>query len=138
MTDQTTSGAARDLSGVISTTPGDGPRIRRVDPNPAGGIDALYVIDGDFVAGAPDRIFTGSRADIPQTLPPAAKLRIFHVNDMHNHLFDTNEVGFTTQRLGQMVHRVKTPTTAANPAATALFLSAADNRRRSALAAIVG
>lgn len=138
MTDQATSGAARDLSGVISTTPGDGPRIRRVDPNPAGGIDALFVIDGDFVAGAPDRIFAGSHADIPQALPPAAKLRIFHVNDMHNHLFDTNEAGFTTQRLGQMVQRVKTAKAEASPDEAVLFLSAGDDHTGTLLDELIG
>ncbi|HHB81243.1 MAG TPA: hypothetical protein ENK83_05795, partial [Aliiroseovarius sp.] len=65
---------------------GSMPRLERIAPNPAGGVDELFVLREDAAAQSPDGL-----SQAPALSPaavPAARLRIFHLNDMHNHLYD--------------------------------------------------
>ena len=140
----------RDLSGLIARAPRPGvapgvapgtatgvARIRRIAPNPAGGIDALWAIDGDF-ATPPRGLRAAGDADIPPALPPARRLRNLHLNDLHNHLCDPDPVHGPTHRLAQMVARVRAARAAAGPDEAVLFLSAGDDHTGTVLDELVG
>lgn len=129
----------RDLSHAIRFAPGGDARIRRIAPNPAGGLEALYVIDADANAGVVTTLHASGPDDIPTlAAAPAKTLRLLHVNDLHNHLYDTDAEGRITHRLAQMVHRLSAARSAAGPDEAVLFLSAGDDHTGTALDELVG
>lgn len=128
----------RDLSGLIRIGPGGDARIRRIAPNPTGGIDVLYAIDGDFTAGPAGALHAEAASDIPPCQPPAKSLRLFHVNDMHNHLCDTDSAGGLAHNLAQMVQRIRNARAVAGPGEAVVFLSAGDDHTGTVLDELVG
>lgn len=108
-----------------SAGPGDA-RLRRIAPNPAGAAEALFAIDGDFTR-LPGRLVAGTVGDLPPTVPGRGRLRLFHVNDLHNHLCDLRAGRPETQRLAQMVARIGAARAVAAPDEAVLFLSAGDD-----------
>ncbi|MEC3862567.1 5'-nucleotidase C-terminal domain-containing protein [Mesobacterium sp. TK19101] len=129
----------RDLTRVIALTPdGPGARIRRIAANPDGSARNLYGLDGDFTAGPVTRVFATTPDDIPPARPPARRLRVFHVNDMHTHICDLAGDAPPVQRLAQMVERVNAARSAAAPDEAVLFLSAGDDHTGTVLDELVG
>lgn len=122
--------AGRDLTSLISPGPGalGAARLRRVRPNPRGGLDALWLIEADVTRQPPRGLIAEDPADIPGEKPPARRLRLFHVNDMHNHLAaldDGGEAGASP--IAEIAARVAAARRDAGPDEAVLFLSAGDD-----------
>lgn len=133
--------SGRDLSPLVrlsASVPLSSARIRRIAANPAGGVDALFAIEGDFTQYPPRGLVALTPDDIPSALPPALRLRLFHVNDMHNHLCDIAGGRPATQRLAQMVACVRAARAAAGADEAVLFLSAGDDHTGTIFDELVG
>lgn len=98
-------------------------RLVRAEPNPAGGIDQLFLLQGDAV-GAPVGRVIGDPPP-PRRGAGAARLRVFHFNDLHNHLTDQFGATRGTHRFSQMVKRVRDARARDDEAV--LFLSIGDD-----------
>lgn len=100
-------------------------RLTETKPNPAGHIDRLFLLeDGPSL-----------KIENPEILPTSVQvgnLRIFHFNDLHNHLSDMSGPTAGTHRLAQMVKRVR----AAGDAV--LFLSIGDDHTGTMLDELIG
>jgi 5'-nucleotidase/UDP-sugar diphosphatase len=83
-------------------------QVVRARPNLAGGIDQLFLIKGDAVDLPATRLIARSSKDVPPAIGPneARTLRVFHFNDLHNHLTDLSGEAKGTHRFSQMVKRV--------------------------------
>lgn len=83
-------------------------QLVRASPNPTGNIDQLFLLKGDAVSKPVDQVFAKSLVDIPPIAGPDStqKLRVFHFNDLHNHLTDLSGDAKGTHRFSQMVKRV--------------------------------
>lgn len=112
-------------------------RIRRIAPNPNGGLEALFAINGPFLTTRPDTLHAQEVQDVPPVNPRASRLRLFHVNDLHNHLYDETDTG-TVHRLAQMQHCVAQARATAGPDEAVLFLSAGDDHTGTILDELVG
>lgn len=104
-------------------------RIARANPNPAGGIEQLYLFSGDAVGGPVTRIVANSSEDVPPTSGPGnpRKLRVLHFNDLHNHLTDLSGEAKGTHRFSQMVKRVGDARRNQSNDEAILFLSIGDD-----------
>jgi len=125
---------------------GRGARIRRATPNPRGGLDALWLIEVDPLAPAPAELSAAAPEDIPGAPPPSAppppaprpsatRLRLLHVNDLHNHLADLPE---GPQRMAEIAGHVARARAAAGPEEAVLFLSAGDDHTGSIFDELLG
>lgn len=136
------SGARAALNAAIKTRPFPGAaRIRRVAPNPAGALAALFVIDGDFIPDACAGLVAAGPEDVPPVEPLEDRaLKLFHVNDMHNHLFDHDAHGRIVHRLAWMEAQVAVARhgAAARNGDPVLFLSAGDDHTGTILDELVG
>ncbi len=116
-------------------------RLRPIAPNPAGGIETLFAIEGRIAPGAktPDRI---EGADHPGLMAPpegaARRLRLFHVNDLHNHLYDETAGGRPVHRLAEMAAIVARARAQAPGDEAVLFLSAGDDHTGTPLDELLG
>ena len=128
----------RDLTGLIRIGTGPGPRIGRIAANPRGNAEALFAIDGDFMQGAAGPLLAASAEDVPSLCQPASRLRLFHFNDMHNHLYDVGPDGRVIHRLAAMKARVDAARAAAGSEEAVLFLSAGDDHTGTILDELVG
>ncbi len=83
-------------------------QVVQAEPNPAGNIDQLFLFKGDAVNKPVDQIFARSDDDVPPSsgADNSRKLRVFHFNDLHNHLTDLSGDAKGTHRFSQMVKRV--------------------------------
>ncbi len=110
-------------------------------PNPAGGIDKLFLLSGDPLAAPIKRIVTETGSDVPA---PALKsgerrvLRVLHFNDMHNHITDMHKKKGDTHRLSQMVKLVKEARAKADDKEAVLFVSAGDDHTGSVFDELMG
>jgi len=105
-------------------------RLVKATPNPEGNIDQLFLLQGDCIAHPVARI------DGADNIPAGSgkgHLRIFHFNDLHNHLTDLSGDTKGTRRLAQMVKRVRHA-----PAGPRLFLSIGDDHTGTMLDELVG
>lgn len=103
---------------------GRGARIRRALPNPAGGLDALWLITADPAVPAPGGLIAERAEDNPGPPGGARRLRLFHVNDLHNHLADLPD---GPDRMSEIAGHVARARAAAGPDEAVLFLSAGDD-----------
>lgn len=106
--------------------------LKRGTPNPASGIDELYIIEADpgvhsytGIKGA-----TEEAANIIGNVVSSTsthKVRIFHTNDVHNHTVDPSSSKGDTNRLAQLAktYRTALETKAGNE--TVLLFSAGDD-----------
>jgi len=77
-------------------------------PNPAGAFQQLYWLGGNGLTGKVENIIPQAGASLPQTALIAGEqrvLRLFHFNDLHNHLTEANKKKGATHRFSQM-HRI--------------------------------
>lgn len=122
-----------NLAGSEGTEPGT-LRLVQAKPNPAGGIDQLFLLKGDVINAPVTRVIGDP--------PPAAKgadtalLRVFHFNDLHNHLTDQFGPAKGTHRFSQMAKRVR-DARARDDMAT-LFLSIGDDHTGSVFDELLG
>jgi len=100
-------------------------RLREIAPNPAGQIDRLYLLHGDPASEL-------SNLDILPTSSKTGRLRIFHFNDLHNHLSDMSGPTAGTHRFSQMVKRVR------DAGDGVLFLSIGDDHTGTMLDELIG
>lgn len=100
-------------------------RLREIAPNPAGQIDRLYLLHGDPASEL-------SNVDILPTSSKTGRLRIFHFNDLHNHLSDMSGPTAGTHRFSQMVKRVR------DAGDGVLFLSIGDDHTGTMLDELIG
>jgi 2',3'-cyclic-nucleotide 2'-phosphodiesterase (5'-nucleotidase family) len=100
-------------------------RLREIAPNPAGQIDRLYLLHGDPASEL-------SNLDILPTSSKTGRLRIFHFNDLHNHLSDMSGPTAGTHRFSQMVKRVR------HAGDGVLFLSIGDDHTGTMLDELIG
>jgi 5'-nucleotidase/UDP-sugar diphosphatase len=110
-------------------------------PNPAGAAQAVWLLQGDPLAGPIAGIVT--EAGNPAPAPMLAEgdrrvLRLFHFNDMHNHMTDMHASRGDTHRMAQMVQQVNAARAAAGPEEAVLFLSAGDDHTGSIFDELMG
>jgi len=107
-------------------------RLVETPPNPHGGIDRLFVLRGEAVSGPVEPI------DGAELLPETSgqgRLKIFHFNDLHNHLTELSGPDKGTHRFSQMVQRVRA---ARGQGEAALFLSIGDDHTGTMLDELMG
>ena len=94
-----------------------------------GGIEQLYLLDGDCVSGTVSSIIAFSDDDVPPSVSSKqdVHLRVFHFNDLHNHLTDLSGKTKGTHRFSQMVKRVSDARKSASENEAVLFLSIGDD-----------
>ena len=106
-------------------------RLRPIAANPDGGVEALLALEADFFAGASDGIWATSRAELPPPRRPGAahRLRLFHFNDLHNHLAGLTAGAEAVPRpiFARMAAQVAQARADAGPDEAVLFLSAGDD-----------
>ncbi|MCF6233492.1 MAG: 5'-nucleotidase C-terminal domain-containing protein [Rhodobacteraceae bacterium] len=120
---------ARKLNGM-----GDHGIMRLVEgtPNPTGNIDQLFLLQGEGITAPVTRI---DGADLLPERAAKGHLRIFHFNDLHNHLTDPSGPTKGTRRFSQMVKRVRDARALGDPV---LFLSIGDDHTGTMLDELVG
>ena len=107
--------------------------LKQLMPNPHGTIDRLFAVTGDVVSGPVQAIDAGAFAGLfsaPAALraPGAgAALKLFHFNDMHNHLTGTGPDGRPVHRFARMVSQVKQARARAAQNEIVLFISGGDD-----------
>ncbi|MBB3995715.1 2',3'-cyclic-nucleotide 2'-phosphodiesterase (5'-nucleotidase family) [Sulfitobacter undariae] len=118
------------MSSTPFMTPAEhgGLHLSEVAPNPAGHIDRLFLLQG----GTTSRIVN---ADLLPASNAAGRLRIFHFNDLHNHLSDLSGPTAGTHRFAQMVKRVRDARAQGD---TVLFLSIGDDHTGTMLDELIG
>ena len=107
-------------------------RLVETPPNPHGGIDRLFVLHGCAVSGPVARI-EGAEM-LPET-SGKGHLRLFHFNDLHNHLTELSGPDKGTHRFSQMVQRVRAARMQGDPV---LFLSIGDDHTGTMLDELMG
>ena len=112
-------------------------RLTRATANPAGGLDALYLLTGD-AHSAP---VTGIDAD-PGVIPGAAtgtrRLRLFHFNDLHNYLQCPDPDAGNAQLFSRIVHRCRVARDSAAPDEIVRLLSGGDDHTGTPLDDLLG
>jgi len=110
-------------------------RLIEVDPNPTGGIERLFLLAADCVDNPIHSV------ENPDTLPRThgtGRLRVFHFNDLHNHLTDLTGQEKGTHRFSQMVKRVRDARREKPNGDAVLFLSVGDDHTGSVLDELLG
>ncbi|VAV91056.1 5'-nucleotidase, partial [hydrothermal vent metagenome] len=101
-------------------------------PNPHGGIDRLFVLQGEAVTGPVTQI---DGSDLLPETSGQGRMRIFHFNDLHNHLTELSGPDKGTHRFSQMVRRVRAARQMNDPV---LFLSIGDDHTGTMLDELMG
>lgn len=109
-------------------------RLVRADPNPAGGIDQLFLLQGDAITAPISQVIGNPPPEARDA--NAARLRVFHFNDLHNHLTDQFGPAKGTHRFSQMVKRVRDARAESDRAT--LFLSIGDDHTGSVFDELLG
>ncbi len=107
-------------------------RLVEGSPNPIGNIDQLFLLQGEGITTPVARI---DGADLIPARAGPGHLRIFHFNDLHNHLTDLSGPTKGTRRFSQMVKRVRDARALGDPM---LFLSIGDDHTGTMLDELVG
>lgn len=110
-------------------------------PNPQGGLDQLYWLSGDAL-GQPIRSIAATEG---KALPASGLavgqrhvLRLFHINDLHNHLTLPHKAKGDTHKFTQMMQRILPARQAAGAGETVLFFSAGDDHTGAIYDELVG
>jgi 5'-nucleotidase/UDP-sugar diphosphatase len=109
--------------------------VVEVDPNPAGNIDRLFVLKHCAETGPVSEVQQASL--IPDVLGQG-RLRIFHFNDLHNHLTELSGPAKGTRKFSQMVKRVRAAKADTQGQDAVLFLSIGDDHTGSVLDELMG
>jgi 5'-nucleotidase/UDP-sugar diphosphatase len=107
-------------------------QLFEVQPNSNGGIDRLFMLHGDAVSGP---VLDVTNADLLPETSGHGRLRLFHFNDLHNHLTELSGEAKGTPRFSQMVQRVRA---ARAENAPVLFVSIGDDHTGSMLDELMG
>lgn len=107
-----------------------GMHLVEAPPNPAGNIHRLFLLAGD---GA-----TITNAHVLPDTTGTGRLRLFHFNDLHNHLTELSGPTKGTHRFAQMVKRVRDARRLQSPDQALLFLSIGDDHTGSVLDELMG
>ena len=120
----------------MNATPAPGRlRLIRGTANPAGGLDALYLLTGDAHAGPVAAIDIDPGIDLP-TFTGTRRLRLFHFNDLHNYL-QAPEAG-RPQLFSRIVHRHRAARDVAAADEIVLLLSGGDDHTGTPLDELLG
>ncbi|MEP1765181.1 MAG: 5'-nucleotidase C-terminal domain-containing protein [Sulfitobacter sp.] len=106
----------------------DGFHLQEIAPNPTGQIERLFMLQGQPCAQI-------TNPDILPASLAGGRLRIFHFNDLHNHLSDLSGPTKGTHRFSQMVKRVRHAVAADD---AVLFLSIGDDHTGTMLDELIG
>ncbi len=107
-------------------------------PNPEGGFSELWAVSG-YAPGGGATLGGAAAKRLAALAPPAAaKLRIFHFNDMHNYLVSGRSEAGETHAMSQFVKRVRAARAKAKPGEAVLFLSSGDDRTGTGLDKLLG
>lgn len=109
-------------------------RVSEAAPNPNGGVDRLFLLDGDGISAPIDLV---ERVDMLPSAAGSGRLRVFHFNDLHNNLTDLAGSEAGTRRFSQMVQRVRRAR-AKTPDDAILFLSIGDDHTGSVFDELIG
>lgn len=109
--------------------------VVEVEPNPAGNIDRMFALMHSAGTGSGGEI--QGAALIPD-VSGQGRLRIFHFNDLHNHLTELSGPAKGTRRFSQMVKRVRTAKADVQAQDALLFLSIGDDHTGSVLDELMG
>ncbi|MBP8295776.1 MAG: bifunctional metallophosphatase/5'-nucleotidase [Burkholderiales bacterium] len=110
-------------------------RLIRGTANPAGGLDALYLLTGDAHTG-PVTAIDIDPGIVLSTFTGTRRLRLFHFNDLHNYL-QAPEAG-RPQLFSRIVHRHRAARGAAAPDEIVLLLSGGDDHTGTPLDELLG
>lgn len=110
-------------------------RLHEAQPNPMGNIDRLFRLRGNGIDATITRI---EQADLIPDLSGYGRLRVFHFNDLHNHLTELSGPAKGTRRFSQMVKTVRWARAEARETDALLFLSIGDDHTGSMLDELVG
>jgi len=110
-------------------------RLVEAAPNQTGGIDRLFLLVGDCVNGPINHI---ENADLLPASSGLGRLKIFHFNDLHNHLTELSGATAGTHRFAQMVKIVGDARASKTPDEAVLFLSIGDDHTGSVLDELLG
>lgn len=116
------------ISGCNSNNNENQSSIEQLVPNPEGGLESVVAVHGDFVNQSFDPESAENKAALPTSTSLTGKtLRIFHINDLHNHMEDAHRSRGDTHRLAQMVKLMKSIRNQAAANETTLLVSAGDD-----------
>lgn len=106
--------------------------LRKIPVNENSEIDSLYRIEGDVSLNTFDDIIgieDEEKAVINNTIQSEKnyKVRIFHINDMHNHTVDPSSSKGDTNRLAQISKKYKNAVSSASSNEIILFVTAGDD-----------
>lgn len=110
-------------------------------PNPNGGAERLFLLQGDPLAGPIRTIVTeeGNPVPAPELEPGTRRvLRLMHFNDMHNHITDMHGKKGDTHRMSQIVKRVSRLRAEAAEDEVVLLLSGGDDHTGSVFDELLG
>jgi len=110
-------------------------------PNPQGGLDQLYWLSGDVLGEPIRQIVTANGSMLPTgALMPGQRhmLRLFHINDLHNHLTLPHKAKGDTHKFAQMMQRILPARQAAGAGESVLFFSAGDDHTGAIFDELVG
>lgn len=115
--------------GNDSNTTGKAIELKVDTPSAKSDLDALYRFNGNSATTSYSRVlFNGSEAVKTSSIASGQSrtLRIFHINDIHNHMVDPSSSKGDTNRLAQMVKIYNDAKTSAASDEVILFVSAGD------------
>ena len=106
--------------------------LRKIDANENSEVESIYRIDANPLVLDYDGIVGDSEQEqsiIDQSITESEnfKLRIFHINDMHNHTVDLSTSKGDTNRLAQVSKRYKDAVASAQNNEIVLFVTAGDD-----------
>ena len=102
-------------------------KLKEVQPNPHGGIEKLYLVQGQLKDADSLKITNPSIIPGREGAGGTVSLRIFHINDLHGHLVDLHKKKGNTHRFSQIVKRTGEAREKAGGNETVLFVSAGDD-----------
>ena len=115
--------------------------LMKGSPNAKGSIEELYLVEGEAYAASADAIEPVGQVSAPEAGMNEGKswnLKIFHFNDLHNHITIPHKKKGDTHYFSQMYKRVNAARESAGADDIVLFLSAGDDHTGSVLDELLG
>ena len=81
--------------------------LKEVTPNPMGGIEKLFLLQGEINGTDPLNINNAEILGKNDINAEKATLRVFHINDLHGPLVDLHRKKGDTHRFSQIVKKVR-------------------------------